>query len=80
MQETFRCRPAVRMVSSLRVNAEACHLGEIRCRGEVQYVHVVKDVVTVEPAEKEEPRVGEDGGVITSWGGGTTESRPWLVL
>ena len=54
-KKLLNVRPAVRTVSSLRVNAEACDLGEIRCRGEVQYVHVVKDVVSVEPAEKEEP-------------------------
>jgi hypothetical protein len=43
-------------------------------------MHVVKDVVSVESAENEEPRVGEDRGVITPRGGGTTESRPWLIL
>jgi hypothetical protein len=35
-------------------------LREIRCRGEVEHVHVVKDVVSVEPAKNEEPRVGDE--------------------
>lgn len=43
------------MVSSLCVDAEACHLGEVCSRGEVQHVHVVKDVVSIEPAKNEEP-------------------------
>ena len=43
-------------------------------------MHVVKDVVSVESAKKEEPRVGEDRGVITSRRGGTTESRSRLIL
>jgi hypothetical protein len=43
------------MVLSLCVNAETCDLGEIRCRGKVQHVHVVEDVVSVEPAKNEEP-------------------------
>ena len=42
------------MVSSLCVDAEACNLGEVCSRGEVQHVHVVKDVVSVEPAKNEE--------------------------
>ena len=33
--------------------------GEVRCGGEVEYVYVVKDVVSVEPAENEEPRISE---------------------
>jgi hypothetical protein len=43
-------------------------------------MHVVKDVVSVETAKNEEPRVGEDRGVITSRGGGTAKSRSWLIL
>ena len=36
----------------LCVDAEACDLGEVRCGGEVEYMHVVEDIVSVEPAEK----------------------------
>jgi hypothetical protein len=43
-------------------------------------MHVVKDVVSVESAKNEEPRVGDDRGVITSRDGRTTLSRPWLIL
>jgi len=43
-------------------------------------MHVIKDLVSVESAKNEEPRVGEDRGVITSRDGGTTVSRPWLIL
>ena len=43
---------------SLCVNAETCDLGEVRCGGEVEYMHVVIDVVSIEPAKEEEPRVG----------------------
>lgn len=43
-------------------------------------MHVVKDVMSIESTKNEEPRVGEDRGVITSRGGGTTERRPWLIL
>jgi hypothetical protein len=50
----------------LCVDAEACHLGEVRSSGEVEYVHVVKDVVSIEPAKNKESRVGEERGVITS--------------
>ncbi len=41
--------------TSLRVDAKAGHLGEICSSGEVEDVHVVKDVVSVEPAKDEEP-------------------------
>ncbi len=76
-----RCKKGIRWRGrSLRVNTETCDLGEIRCRRKVQDMHVVKDVVSVEPAKNEEPRVGEDRYVIASWGGGTAESRPWLIL
>jgi hypothetical protein len=43
-------------------------------------MHVIKDVVSVESAKNEEPRVGKDGGVIASWSRGTTVSQPWLIL
>ena len=46
------------------VDAEACDLWEVR-GGEVEYVHVVKEVVSVEHAENEEPRIGEERGMIT---------------
>ena len=68
------------MVSSLCINAKACDLREIRSRGEVQHVHVIKDVVSVEPAKNEEPRVGEERSMVTSWRRGPAESRPRLVL
>ena len=68
------------MVSSLCINAKACDLREIRSRGEVQHVDVIKDVVSVEPAKNEEPRVGEERSVVTSWRRGPAESRPRLVL
>jgi hypothetical protein len=41
--------------SSLCINAETCDLGEIRCGRKVEYMHVVKDVVSVEPPKQEEP-------------------------
>ena len=41
----------------LRIDTEARDLREVRCRGEVEDVYVVKDVVSVEPAKNEEPRV-----------------------
>lgn len=68
------------MVSSLCVNAKACDLREIRSRGEVQHVHVIKDVVSVEPAKNKEPRVGEERSMVTSWRRGPAEGRPRLIL
>ena len=41
----------------LRIDTEARDLREVRCRGKVEDVYVVKDVVSVEPAKNEEPRV-----------------------
>ena len=62
------------------VDGEACDLREVRCGGEVEYVHVVKDVVSVEPAEKEEPRIGEERRMITPWRGRLSERRARLIL
>ena len=68
------------MVSSLCVNAKACDLREIRSRGEVQHVHVIEDVVSVEPTKNEETRVGEERSMVTAWRRGPAESRSRLVL
>lgn len=62
------------------VDGEACDLWEVRGGGEVEYMHVIKDVVSVEPAEKEEPRIGEERGMITPWGGCLSERRARLIL
>jgi hypothetical protein len=64
----------------LYVDGEACNLWEVRRGGEVEYVHVVKDVVSVEPAEEEEPRIGEERGVIAPWRGSLSERRARLIL
>ena len=69
-----------RRLVSLRVDAEACDLWEVRCGGEVEYMHVVKDVMSVEPAEKEEPRIGEQRGMITPGCGRLSERRARLIL
>jgi|SRR6266850_5028577 len=57
-----------------------CDLGEVRCGREVEYMHVVKDVVSVEPAKHEEPRVGQQRSVITSRRRHLTEGRAGLIL
>ena len=62
------------------VYAEACDLWEVRCSGEVEYVHVVKDVMSVEPAKKEEPRIGEERGMITPLRGGFAVCLARLIL
>ena len=51
---------------SLCVNAETCDLGEVRCGREVGYIHVVKDLVSVEPAKEEEPQVRQERSMMTS--------------
>ena len=66
--------------SSLCVNAETCDLREVRRGSEVEYMHVVKDVMSVEPAKQEEPRVGQQRSVITSWRRCLTEGRARLIL
>ena len=66
--------------TSLCVNAKAGHLGEIRSCGEVENVHVVKDVVSVEPPKDEESRVSEERSMITSWRRRTAEPRARLKL
>ena len=62
------------------VDAETCDLRKVSCGGEVEYMHVVKDVVPVEPAKEEETRVGQERGVITPGRGGLAESRAGFVL
>ena len=52
---------------SLCVNAKAGHLREIRSSGKVEDMYIVKDVVSIEPAKNEEPRVGEERSVIAPW-------------
>lgn len=62
------------------VDAEARDLREIRRCGEVEHVHVIKDVVPVEPAKDEEPRIGKERGVITPWRRRAAKRRARLVL
>ena len=62
------------------VDAEARDLREIRRRGEVEHVHVLKDVVSIIPAEDKEPRIGEERGVISSWRRRAAERRARLIL
>ena len=64
----------------LCVDAKACHLREIRSSGEVEDVYVVKDVVSVEPAKDEEPGVGQERSMITTWRRRSAEPRARLVL
>jgi hypothetical protein len=66
--------------TSLCVNAKASHLGEIRSSGKVEDVYVVKDVVSVEPAKNEEPRVGEERSMIPTWRRRPAKPRARLVL
>ena len=41
---------------------------------------VVKDVVSVESAKNEEPRVGKERSMIAPWSWGSAEGRSGLVL
>ena len=66
--------------SSLYVNAEHCDLEEVRRGSEVEYMHVVKGVISIEPAKQEERRVGQQRSVITSWRRHLTEGRAGLIL
>jgi hypothetical protein len=66
--------------TSLCVDAKAGHLGEIRGRGEVEDVHVIKNVVSVETAKNEEPRVSEERSMIATWRRRTAKPRARLVL
>jgi len=65
---------------SLCVDAEAGDLGEICCRGEVEHVHVVKNVVSVKPAKDEEPRICEERDMVSTRRGSASEGRPRLIL
>ena len=66
--------------TSLCIDAKAGHLWEIRGSGEVEDMHVVKDVVSVEPPKDEEPRVSEERGMIATWSWRPTMPRTRLVL
>lgn len=46
------------------VDPETRYLGEVRGAGKVEDIHVVKDLVPIEPAEDEEPAVGKEGDVV----------------
>jgi hypothetical protein len=68
------------VVVSLCVDAEAGDLREICCRGEVEHVHVVKNVVSVKPAKDEEPRICEERGMVSTLRRSASEGRPRLIL
>ena len=56
------------MCTSLDVDPEARHLRQVRGAGELEHVHIVKDLAAVEPADDEEPAVGEQRGVVAPRG------------
>ena len=66
--------------TSLCVDAKASHLGEISGGGEVEDVHVVKDVVPIEPAKNEEPRISEERSMIATRCRCPAKPRARLVL
>jgi hypothetical protein len=68
------------IILSLCVDVKTCDLGEVRCGGEVEYVHIVKDVVSVEPAKEEESRIGYERGMITPRRRRLAEGRARLIL
>jgi hypothetical protein len=67
------------VVVSLCVDAEASDLGEVCCRGEVEHVHIVKNLVPVKPSKDEEPRIC-GRGMISARRKSASEGRPRLIL
>lgn len=65
---------------SLDVDAEAGDLREVRRAGEVEDMHVLKHLISVEAAEYEETAIGEARGVVSARTGALAGDLPRLVL